>query len=415
MPGRRCRGRRGGGLFRASGNEQPARLVWRGPDKGGRPLTAASVDLLITAQDNLLEERLELRRTVPLPAAGPARAFAVWTANSMTRVLPSTVPDAIPDRPQAQLSLAGNEAESFQIVLLGPVERELRNVTVEVSDLVSADGKARIARDRIEWQQVGWIRLEKLTRHPAYPEAVAGWWPDPLLDFLGPVDVAVGDLQSFWVRVRVPKGQAPGVYRGTLTVAAAGLTPLAFGFVLRVYAADSVHLAGAFNGWATQNAAYAFVPDGDGRAPCMQCRTCDTFACAIAAKNDLANARLVFENGCVANLTASRASDKAMRKMRIFTGTTYASIDFADRTASVYERKGDLSTLATNPPPGFNPKEFMLDKFINVRNLVITPYDQLEQELTSFVDAIQGNKTPVVSGTDGRDALAICHKILAKL
>jgi len=135
----------------------------------------------------------------------------------------------------------------------------------------------------------------------------------------------------------------------------------------------------------------------------------------ISEKNDLANARLVFENGCVANLTASRASDKAMRKMRIFTGTTYASIDFAEKTASVYERKGDLSTLAANPPPGFNPKEFMLDKFINVRNLTITPYDQLEQELTSFVESIQNNKTPVVSGADGRDALAICHKILAKL
>ena len=135
----------------------------------------------------------------------------------------------------------------------------------------------------------------------------------------------------------------------------------------------------------------------------------------ISDKNDLANARLVFANGCVANLTASRASDKAMRKMRIFTGTTYASIDFAEKTASVYQSKGDLSTLATNPPPGFNPKEFMLDKFINVRNLVITPYDQLEQELTSFVEAISGNKTPQVTGADGRDALAICHKILGKI
>jgi len=135
----------------------------------------------------------------------------------------------------------------------------------------------------------------------------------------------------------------------------------------------------------------------------------------ISGKNDLANARLVFENGCVANLTASRASDKAMRKMRIFTGTTYASIDFAEKTASVYESKGDLSTLAANPPPGFNPKEFMLDKFINVLNLTITPYDQLEQELTSFVDAVQNNKAPIVSGADGRDALAICHKILGKI
>ena len=151
----------------------------------------------------------------------------------------------------------------------------------------------------------------------------------------------------------------------------------------------------------------------------------------ISDKNDLANARLIFANGCVANLTASRASDKAMRKMRIFTGTTYASIDFADRTASVYESKGDLSTLAANPPAGFNPKEFMLDKFINVHNLSITSYDQLEKELSTFIETINKHTQacPVrssgadsatsssngVSGADGRDALAICHKILGKL
>jgi len=168
----------------------------------------------------------------------------------------------------------------------------------------------------------------------------------------------------------------------------------------------------------------------------------------ISEKNDMANARLVFANGCVANLTASRASDKAMRKMRIFTqpfpinanypknpatdkssevgirndaeragftGQAYTSIDFVEKTASVYQSKGSLATLATNPPPGFNPKEFMLDKFIDVRNLTITPSDQMEQELASFVDAIQNNKTPVVSGADGRDALAICHKILGKI
>jgi predicted dehydrogenase len=143
----------------------------------------------------------------------------------------------------------------------------------------------------------------------------------------------------------------------------------------------------------------------------------------ISDKNDLANARLVFENGCVANLTASRASDKAMRKMRIFTGTTYGSIDFADKTASVYESKGDLSTLAANlpagqagPPPGFNPKEFMLDKFIDVRNLAITPADQLEQELLAFIEAINGNpRSDSCNGSDGRDALAVCRKILGKL
>lgn len=136
----------------------------------------------------------------------------------------------------------------------------------------------------------------------------------------------------------------------------------------------------------------------------------------ISGKNDLANARLVFENGCVANLTASRASDKAMRKMRIFTGDAYASIDFAEKTASVYQSKGDLSTLATNPPPGFNPKEFMLEKFIDARHLPVTPADQLEQELTAFIQTINGRpRSDSCSGPDARNALDVCRKILKKL
>jgi predicted dehydrogenase len=135
----------------------------------------------------------------------------------------------------------------------------------------------------------------------------------------------------------------------------------------------------------------------------------------ISDKVDLANVRLLFANRCVANLTASRSSDKAMRKMRIFTDKNYVSLNFADKTASVYQRKGNLTTLRQRPKPGFNPREFMLDKFIKVRFLSIPSYDQLEKELESFIETIRENKTPEVSGTDARDALATCYKILGKL
>jgi predicted dehydrogenase len=137
----------------------------------------------------------------------------------------------------------------------------------------------------------------------------------------------------------------------------------------------------------------------------------------ISDRLDLANVRIIFSSGTVANLTASRASDKAMRKMRVFTDSNYVSIDFADKTASVYHRKGTLASLSELPalPLPMPAKEFMLDKFIEVKNLNITPADQLEQELSSFVDAIRENKKPLVTGADGRDALSVCHKILAKL
>ncbi|MDI6732567.1 MAG: Gfo/Idh/MocA family oxidoreductase [Planctomycetota bacterium] len=186
----------------------------------------------------------------------------------------------------------------------------------------------------------------------------------------------------------------------------------------------------------------------------------------ISDKIDLANARISFRNGCVANLTASRASDKAMRKMRVFTDKNYASIDFADKTASVYERIGSLSLPVLMVPPScpspsrdggyqqdpvrgirtdpvltgsrrdrdkgslqertlsgliqhpagiVNPKEFMLDKFIRLNNLQVEPYDQLEKELSSFVSAIREKRRPIVTGEDARNALMVCHKILNKL
>ncbi|MFH0889392.1 MAG: Gfo/Idh/MocA family oxidoreductase [Planctomycetota bacterium] len=137
----------------------------------------------------------------------------------------------------------------------------------------------------------------------------------------------------------------------------------------------------------------------------------------ISDKIDLANVRILFESGCVVNLTASRASDKAMRKMRIFTDKNYVSIDFAEKTACVYQKKGTLSSLGQKPafPSPFNPKEFMLEKFIQVNNLAISSYDQLEKELLAFIEAIQHTKKPLVSGEDGRNALAVCHRILTRL
>jgi predicted dehydrogenase len=137
----------------------------------------------------------------------------------------------------------------------------------------------------------------------------------------------------------------------------------------------------------------------------------------ISDKIDLANVRISFASGCVVNLTASRASDKSMRKMRIFTDRNYVSIDFAEKTTCVYQKKGTLSSLRQKPslPLPFNPKEFMLEKFIQVNNLTISSYDQLEKELSTFIETIQHNKKPLVSGEDGRNALSVCHRILARL
>jgi len=101
---------------------------------------------------------------------------------------------------------------------------------------------------------------------------------------------------------------------------------------------------------------------------------------------DIANARISFKNGCVANLTASRVSDEIMRKIRIFQENTYISLDYKEAKASLYIKK---------------------DGMISKEDLPIEKEEPLQQELQSFVDCVRQNKTPLVSGPVAREALKV--------
>lgn len=105
---------------------------------------------------------------------------------------------------------------------------------------------------------------------------------------------------------------------------------------------------------------------------------------------DIANSRITFLNGCVANLTASRVSDEIMRKIRIFQEDTYISLDYKNAAACVYKKEGVAIT-----------KE----------NLPIENEQPLQKELESFLDCVIGHKEPLVSGEVAREALAVALKI----
>lgn len=105
---------------------------------------------------------------------------------------------------------------------------------------------------------------------------------------------------------------------------------------------------------------------------------------------DIANARLTFANGCVANLTASRVSDEVMRKIRIFQENTYISLDYKEARASVYKRTG---------------------QGIVKEDLPIEKEQPLQKELQSFIDCVTSGKEPIVSGKVGRAALAVALEI----
>ena len=160
----------------------------------------------------------------------PSTNLLVGLATSMEKILPrGTVFDLQPAN-KIQISLARNEKESFQLVVL-PAQSPLHKVTVSAGDLQGSGGMI-FQRTNLQCAVVGYVETKK---QAPYGAAHVGWWPDPILDFLGPVEIATGDLQAFWIRVRAPKGQAPGVYRGRLTVSAEGVAPLPLNLTVRVY------------------------------------------------------------------------------------------------------------------------------------------------------------------------------------
>jgi predicted dehydrogenase len=130
---------------------------------------------------------------------------------------------------------------------------------------------------------------------------------------------------------------------------------------------------------------------------------------------DIANARIQFENGAVANVTASRISQKKMRKMRIFQRDTYLSLDFINGVSEIYRlvpvgRNVD-SSLITFGEIGVGEKR----KKIVYEQPEIKEINALEYELQLFVDSVLNKKPPVVSGEDGLKALKVAQTIIEKI
>ena len=121
----------------------------------------------------------------------------------------------------------------------------------------------------------------------------------------------------------------------------------------------------------------------------------------LTGSTDIANVRLEFENGCVANVTASRVSTKTERKMRIFQQNAYISVDFHNRVLNIY-KKGDKEMH-----PG-------IPEIIGEESTYDNS-DALKLEIIAFLDAIQQGKPVLVSGEDGRRALDAAIQISALL
>lgn len=126
---------------------------------------------------------------------------------------------------------------------------------------------------------------------------------------------------------------------------------------------------------------------------------------------DIANVRIEFDNGCVANLTASRISMKKMRKMRIFQRDAYVGIDFLDKKTEIIrqDQPGDKNVFTFDIDTGKGKKT------VAIANPTIPDWNAMKQELVAFRDAIVDNKETPVTILDGFRAMEVAHLILDKI
>jgi predicted dehydrogenase len=126
---------------------------------------------------------------------------------------------------------------------------------------------------------------------------------------------------------------------------------------------------------------------------------------------DIANVRIEFHNGCVANLTSSRISMKKMRKVRLFQKDSYIGIDFLNKKTEIIKLKEPMDSNVF----AFDIETPTGKKTIAISNPVIPEVNAIKMELAAFKDAIVNNTKTIVSEMDGLMAMDIAHQILDKI
>ena len=236
--------------------EEPTKPDGRALGRDVLPRVAADRDQLKVRVSDLeskilhMEDHARFHDECLAPGALKSKDMLIAAATSMEKVMPRGKFKVRP-MPESGLSvrLARNEVEGVQL-LVSPRGRDLSDVKVALDDsgLTGPDG-AVFPRERVACDVMGYVRT---VHRPPYAVGYCvptntpvgyvrqtrtpkiGWWPDPILGFLGGIEVKGMDVQSFWVRVRCPADQRAGVYRGALVVSAHGVEPVRVPFSVRV-------------------------------------------------------------------------------------------------------------------------------------------------------------------------------------
>ena len=139
----------------------------------------------------------------------------------------------------------------------------------------------------------------------------------------------------------------------------------------------------------------------------------------LSEHEDIANARLTFANGAVANVTASRVAVQTMRKIRVFSADSYVSLDYGRREGVIFKKSRKLTLdvvhKITEDPASLadlRGKESVFGELLHSETIPLPEHDPLEKELSNFMDGVAGGNRPAVTGDHGVEVLRIADAIL---
>jgi len=144
-------------------------------------------------------------------------------------------------------------------------------------------------------------------------------------------------------------------------------------------------------------------------------------AAVFGGHEDMVNARLVFADGCVAHVTASRISPRPKRRLRVWAPEGYAGIDFVSRKLTLVQQSPEVRQFGLradrmDPAARARLKDEVFGRHLQVLNVDgDRKGDQLTAELRHFVDCVRTGRPPRVTGEDGREALALAERVLASV
>jgi predicted dehydrogenase len=140
----------------------------------------------------------------------------------------------------------------------------------------------------------------------------------------------------------------------------------------------------------------------------------------LGGHEDMAQARLEFENGCVANVTASRTSIQPQRQMQVFCDDAYASIDFADRSVTLVQpteqlkrRQFHVDQLSTTQRDEL--RTHLFDRWLPTTHPNVPECNPLQDELQEFVNCVRTGQSPRAGGVEGREALQVAEQVLDQI